>query len=238
MADDLTQRLYRLSIANAPSAPAESSPPAYADAPSPPAYAASALSAPVATSTQPSPAIATSAQPSPAIPTRSRRKGKKKHGGYVVFVGKQAGVYRTWSECNEQVYRVSHSVHHGYQSVTEARYAFEVAKANGLTFSCGEAVISVGGEMGATRLTMDDLYPCLAFIDDAISSAIAPDQHGWYVVFKGKQPGVFRTYLEVSLYTTGLASAVQVSYSSRDEAVSAFERALGQGRVYRLIRDW
>ena len=86
-----------------------------------------------------------------------------------------------------------HSFHQSYPTVAEARAAFEVARAYGLTFSCGEGAIAVDGQTSATRVSPSDLVLCLAFLDDPASITIAPADNVWHVVYKGVQPGVYRS---------------------------------------------
>ncbi|TRM63044.1 hypothetical protein BD626DRAFT_368110, partial [Schizophyllum amplum] len=154
---------------------------------------------------------------------------------YVVFIGRVAGVYTTWPECKAQVNGVKHNSYQGYPSVSEARAAFDVARRRGLTFSCSNATATVGRQISQTPMSSADLALGLAFLDDDASVAIAPHGHLWYVVFKGVQPGVYRTYNEVVLGTTGLAGAEHGSYRSREDAIAAFKVALGEGKVWRLM---
>ncbi|KAL1661533.1 hypothetical protein EV715DRAFT_214748 [Schizophyllum commune] len=212
---------------------------AVADEPAPPAYSAS----PPSPAAVPSEPVATHATPSTAraVESRSCRGRPAKRPGYVVFLGKTAGVYTTWyvvaDACNSQVAHVSHSVHHKYDSLAEAQAAFDVALGRGLTYSCGEGSIVVGRQRSAERLSPADLVLCLAFMDDETSMAMAPARHSWYVVYQGLQPGVYRTYVEVMLSTSGLQDAVHDKYKERDAAVDAFTSALQRGSVYRLTRS-
>ncbi|TRM55226.1 hypothetical protein BD626DRAFT_419743 [Schizophyllum amplum] len=211
MTDELTQRLFGLAIA---------------DDAAPPSYSTSLPAS--------EPVIAS--RPSTNIQSRSSTKRSAKHGAYVVFIGKNAGVYRTWKDCFPNVNGVKHNSYQGYPSFAEAGAAFDVARARGLTFSCANTALTVARQTSETRLTSEDLILCLAFLDDDASNAIAPPGHFYYTVFKGSQPGVYRTYLEVVLATTGLAGAVHGSYRAREEAITAFKRELDSGRVYRLNR--
>ncbi|KAL1658416.1 hypothetical protein GGF50DRAFT_10724, partial [Schizophyllum commune] len=172
--------------------------------------------------------------PPRVVPARSARRGRSKRG-YVVFVGKQSGVYTTWDACNAQVHRVNHSFHQSYPTLAEARAAFEVARAYGFTFSCGEGTIAVGAQVAATPVPASDLVLCLAFLDDPASKVISPADDAWYVVYKGVQPGVYRSYVEVGILTTGLADARHCSFTTREEAVESFTSALERGQVFRIV---
>ena len=88
---------------------------------------------------------------------------------------------------------MSHANLRGYTTVASARAAYEAARSRGLLFSCFDAVATVSRQISETRLTSDDLILCLAFLDDEASCAIASEDHDWYVVLKGSQPGVYRT---------------------------------------------
>lgn len=52
-------------------------------------------------------------------PSNSRREA------YVVFVGRNPGVYLSWEETKEQVHRFSGQNYKGFDSLEEAREAFD-----------------------------------------------------------------------------------------------------------------
>ena len=98
-------------------------------------------------------------------------------------------------ECQAQVSNVPHSSFKGYTTKRAADMAFAAAQARGLTFACGYGSIATTQIIACIPLTIDDLPICLAFLDDETSLAMAeaePD-HAWYVVFRGTQPGIYRT---------------------------------------------
>ncbi|TRM56326.1 hypothetical protein BD626DRAFT_414228 [Schizophyllum amplum] len=211
MTDDLTQRLFQLTVADNGLPCYEAIPPAASTAQTP---------------------SNTSADTTLAAPPRK----SKKPGAYVVFLGQKAGVYTNWDDCRSQVTGIKHNSYLGYKTMNEARAAFEAARGRGLTFSFADATATVGQHITETRLSIEDLVLCTAFMDDATSVAMAPSGHLWYVVFQGVQPGVYRTYHEAMLSTTGLKGAALRSYRGRDEAVGAFKIALESGEVRKLTR--
>ncbi|TRM58350.1 hypothetical protein BD626DRAFT_360221, partial [Schizophyllum amplum] len=154
---------------------------------------------------------------------------------YVVFIGRKAGVYTEWADCRAQVSAVKHNSYKSFGTLAKGQAAFAAAHARGLTFSCGSATLNVGRVVERYPMMPDDLPLCLAFIDDDTSTAMAAADHIWYVVFAGTQPGVYRTYHEAALATTGLNGAKQRSYMTRVEAEGAFKQALYAAEVHRLV---
>ncbi|KAI4517114.1 hypothetical protein K525DRAFT_180023, partial [Schizophyllum commune Loenen D] len=156
---------------------------------------------------------------------------------FAVFIGRQTGVFTNWDECNEQVTGVRHNSYKGYASKSLAEAAFSAAQTRGLTFACGPNTLSVSRVGVRVRLVESDLPLCLAFLDDETSIAMSGGdrQQFWYVVYRGSQPGVYRTYHEVVLATTGLFNTVHKSYRERDEAIDAFTEALRAGTVEKFI---
>ncbi|TRM61975.1 hypothetical protein BD626DRAFT_404670 [Schizophyllum amplum] len=155
---------------------------------------------------------------------------------YVVFVGRTAGVYGKWCDCRLQVNGVKHNSYKSFFSSEKAEEAFSAAQARGLTYSCGSDTISVGRVTGRERMFPDSLPLCLAFTDDAASQAMSAAGDPWYVVVAGTQPGVYRTFHEALLATTGLEGAKHRSFPSRAQAQREMKRALDNGEVYRLSR--
>ncbi|TRM56388.1 hypothetical protein BD626DRAFT_359291, partial [Schizophyllum amplum] len=154
---------------------------------------------------------------------------------YAVFVGRRAGVYLTWfATCDAQVHGVRHNSYKGYRSTVDAYGAFNIAQSRGLTFSCGDNVIRVAQVASRVRLDLGDLPLCMAFVDDEVGITMAERTSFWYVVYQGTQPGVYRTYHEVQLATTGIAGAQHGSFRERGDAIDAFTTALERGNVYKL----
>ncbi|KAF6742546.1 Caulimovirus viroplasmin-domain-containing protein [Ephemerocybe angulata] len=53
------------------------------------------------------------------------------HKAYVVFVGRNPGVYQTWDSTAKQVNKYSGAVHKGYNSIENARVAWANSQAKG-----------------------------------------------------------------------------------------------------------
>jgi len=51
--------------------------------------------------------------------------GNSRREAYVVFVGRNPGVYLSWEETKEQVHRFSGQNYKGFDSLEEAREAFD-----------------------------------------------------------------------------------------------------------------
>ncbi|KAI5824192.1 hypothetical protein K523DRAFT_253640 [Schizophyllum commune Tattone D] len=174
------------------------------------------------------------------VHSSGRRRGKTGYRAYAVFIGRQTGVFVSWSvhDCASQVQGVRHNSYKGYESVSLAQAAFDAARSRGLTFACGMNILSVFRVAVRVRLLPSDLPLCLAFLDDDTSIAMSGGerQQFWYVVYRGSQPGVYRTYHEVVLATTGLIGAEHKSYREREDAIEAFAEALRGGGVEKFIR--
>ena len=61
--------------------------------------------------------------PRPTPITRSRRKGKPKKY-YVVWRGRNPGIYLTWDDCKEEVDCYSGARYRSYRTLSEAQVAF------------------------------------------------------------------------------------------------------------------
>lgn len=51
--------------------------------------------------------------------------GNSRRAAYVVFEGRKPGIYRTWEETKEQVHQFSGNDYKGFDSIEEAREAFD-----------------------------------------------------------------------------------------------------------------
>ena len=53
------------------------------------------------------------------------RVGNSRRAAYVVFIGRNPGVYLSWKETEEQVHQFSGNDYKGFDSLEEAREAFD-----------------------------------------------------------------------------------------------------------------
>ncbi|KAL1750060.1 hypothetical protein FB107DRAFT_177455, partial [Schizophyllum commune] len=115
MADELAERFLHLEIEGDAPPPYSASASAATDVPSiaTPAQLPTSVLPQSAGRATDAPSVAPTVQPPRNVPATGRHRGRSKRG-YVVFVGKRSGVYTTWTACNAQVFRVSHSFHQSY----------------------------------------------------------------------------------------------------------------------------
>ncbi|KAL1685935.1 hypothetical protein GGG16DRAFT_38113, partial [Schizophyllum commune] len=115
MADELAERFLHLEIEGDAPPPYSASASAATDVPSiaTPAQLPTCVLPRSAGRATDAPSVAPTVQPPRNVPATGGRRGRSKRG-YVVFVGKRSGVYTTWTACNAQVFRVSHSFHQSY----------------------------------------------------------------------------------------------------------------------------
>ena len=52
------------------------------------------------------------------------REGNSRRAAYVVFIGRNPGVYLSWKETEEQIHQFSGNDYKGFDSLEEAREAF------------------------------------------------------------------------------------------------------------------
>lgn len=173
-----------------------------------------------------------------------RQKSKKSPKVYVVFIGKQPGVYTSWyahppvavrilltfawrDNCEEQITGVA-SVHQGYSSGSDAAKAYRFAVQQGMVSR------TVAGRAFDTRVapraSVDFLTAPESKFDNALNVGITRKR--WYNVYQGRVPGIYRTYLECSLSVVSVSNAVHDSFFTLQEARDAYTEADNEGRVF------
>ncbi|KAJ7631459.1 hypothetical protein DFH06DRAFT_1337866 [Mycena polygramma] len=146
------------------------------------------------------------------------KKRRPKAAAYVVFYGRQPGVYRVWSEANAVVSGCSGAIYRGYPTVEEATAAFQYAQARRWTRRPGSRRVSVSDAIAvpAPSQAADTVNPLHGSesLDDT-----------WYVVYHGIQPGVYHSLLEAQLNTVGVAKSVYEGVEGKDAAFAAYREA-------------
>ncbi|KAJ6504306.1 hypothetical protein C8R47DRAFT_1210372 [Mycena vitilis] len=161
-----------------------------------------------------------------------KKKRKPKSHAYVVFFGRQPGVYRLWyEEAEPLVSGVSGSLYQGYPSFDLATAAYEYARDHGWTrvLTSSELVL-----LDSTVLPPIPRLPTPAQPTAALNPLHVEGDGRWYVVFCGIVPGVYQSSLECSLNVVGLRCAVHASFATQSLAIREFRKASAEGRVKRL----
>ncbi|KIY60714.1 hypothetical protein CYLTODRAFT_460499 [Cylindrobasidium torrendii FP15055 ss-10] len=116
---------------------------------------------------------------------------------YVVFIGHETGVVRTWRKCQNLVSGVPYNIYQGYQTYELAVKAYNHALANRFVHKSGQLPAD-------WRLNVREPGPL--FVGVASKK--------FYVVFRGICPGVYTTYLEAMISVLGVNGNVFRSYDN------------------------
>ncbi|KAJ6503115.1 hypothetical protein DFH09DRAFT_1102052 [Mycena vulgaris] len=155
----------------------------------------------------------------------SKKKPRAKKAAYVVFCGKQCGVFLTWAETEKLVSGVRHSIFRGYRSQSEASAAFAYAQARSWTrVSDAPLVVSIP----ALPQPIEDRVPSL--LPNPLNGSEALNGQ-WYIVYRGICPGVYRSHLESQLNTLGVRGSLHESIEGRASAIQKFDAATRRGDV-------
>ncbi|KAJ7472808.1 hypothetical protein FB451DRAFT_1399006 [Mycena latifolia] len=132
------------------------------------------------------------------------KKPRTKKAAYVVFCGREIGVFRTWGQTEPLVKGVSNAILHGYTTTAEAEAAFAYALQK------------------SWPTTSQDLNPLNGSkdLDDR-----------WHVVYRGITPGVYRSHLESQLNTLGVPGALHKAIEGRRAALEKYAAATQHGDV-------
>ncbi|KAJ7466769.1 hypothetical protein B0H11DRAFT_1921666 [Mycena galericulata] len=152
-----------------------------------------------------------------------KHKPRRKKRAYAVFYGRRPGVYATWASVSPLVTGIPGAIFQGYRTMAAAEAAFEYARAKTWTRLL---------ETRSPQPPIPRLPDATQFLDES-NPLHKPD--GWYIVYCGIAPGVYRSSLECSLNTIGLSGATFDSVEGRDDAVNLYQSALRRGDV-RILR--
>ncbi|KAJ7886947.1 hypothetical protein B0H13DRAFT_2342687 [Mycena leptocephala] len=139
------------------------------------------------------------------------------------------GPYNAWDQVRPLVDGVSGSLFQGYDSIEEARAAFQYAEERSWTRDCTSPRPPSSWPASLVPQPtgfLDAPNPLHTGLTGSASRG-----HRWYVVFRGITPGVYQSSPECGLNTCGLSGAVHKSYLSKPMAVAEYQNALAGGRV-------
>ncbi|KAJ7709327.1 hypothetical protein B0H16DRAFT_1745867 [Mycena metata] len=152
----------------------------------------------------------------------SRHKNRKpRSAAWAVFYGGEVGVFTVWDATQRSITGHGLTIYAGYPSEEAARAAFQYARDRGWTADSEPTV--------ATSL------PPSAHEDNPLNSGSPSDV--WYGVCRGLAPGVYRSWLECSLNTSGVKGNLCASFPTRADAEAVFVQAQAPGHVKYLSRD-
>ncbi|KAJ7799667.1 hypothetical protein B0H13DRAFT_1933001 [Mycena leptocephala] len=152
---------------------------------------------------------------------RRNRSHKASAGAYAVFYGDEVGVFEKWADANRSASGHSPAILASFPSVQAAQAALEYARSKGWT-----ADSSPPASASATALA-----PAGAFEDNPLNQGTTGF---WYAICRRVVPGVYRSYLECSLNTSGVRGNLCASFNTRAEAEAAFAQARS-GNLLRSI---
>ncbi|KAF9000550.1 hypothetical protein BDZ89DRAFT_1147220 [Hymenopellis radicata] len=151
---------------------------------------------------------------------RPKKKRPSKH--WVVFAGRETGIFSNWEDVAVQIAGVP-SVTQGYASKTAAEEAFAHAKA------CGW--VPHGQHLPATAALLD-----IPFLTAAEASFVNALNRGitnkrWYCVYQGRRPGIYRSNLECQLNVHEVSKASYESWGTLSIAREKYLNAQREGTV-------
>ncbi|KAJ7430147.1 hypothetical protein B0H11DRAFT_2247749 [Mycena galericulata] len=155
-----------------------------------------------------------------AVEKRTKKRTKK--AAYTVFYGNPSGVFLTWDEAAAAVRGVKGSIFRGYATVPDAHAAYAYARARGWTRSLNGPVEPSMAALPSPSQPLDSVNPLHG--TDALNET-------WYIVYRGIRPGVYHSFLEVMLNTSGLSNTLYDSVTGRAEAFALFAQAQEDGNV-------
>ncbi|KAJ7079043.1 hypothetical protein C8R43DRAFT_910228, partial [Mycena crocata] len=141
---------------------------------------------------------------------------------FGIFFGGESGVFENWADVQRNITGHGLAIYSGFPTVAAAEAALAYARARGWT---SDSNVPAGTSM--TPLPVPSSYE-----DNPLNSAY-PSQL-WYVVCRGVVPGVYRSYLECSLNSSGVRGNLVASFPTREAAEAAYTQAL-DGRWVRCI---
>ncbi|KAJ7073295.1 hypothetical protein B0H15DRAFT_806880 [Mycena belliarum] len=157
-----------------------------------------------------------------------KKRGPRKRGGpppaaYTVFFGGKIGVFTRWADVQVAITGHGLAIHAGFPSLEAAEAALAFARSKGWT---GDSQPSA--PPSASPLPLPSSYE-----DNPLSSGT---NLLWYAVCRGVAPGVYRSYLECSLNTSGVPGNLCNSFETRVEAEHAMRLAYQNGWVRAIAR--
>ncbi|KAJ7895678.1 hypothetical protein B0H13DRAFT_1624304, partial [Mycena leptocephala] len=149
--------------------------------------------------------------------------------GIAVFYGRVPGVYEDWEVAQPLVSGVSSAIYQGYPTLALAQAAYDYARERGWTRVC-PAPPSAQRRSHVVRAM--ELPTPTGLLDGPNPLHVSSrGRKKWYIVYVGITPGVYQSFLECNLNTSGLRGATHESCTSKVVAVARYQEALAGGRV-------
>ncbi|KAJ7716211.1 hypothetical protein B0H16DRAFT_1476912 [Mycena metata] len=143
------------------------------------------------------------------------RKNKPRASAWTVFYGGEVGVFTDWAATQRSITGHGLAIYSGYRSKAAAEAALQYARGRGWT---ADSISTLPAALSSS--------PATALEDNALNAGSISDL--WYAVCCGIVPGVYRSYLECTLNTSGVRGNLE-------EAEAAFAQAQADGHVKRLF---
>ncbi|KAJ7940754.1 hypothetical protein B0H13DRAFT_1585975, partial [Mycena leptocephala] len=139
---------------------------------------------------------------------------------YVVFYGREVAVFQCWPDAQRSITGAGLAIHAGYPSMEAGLATLNYARSMGWTADSTSA-------HGAT-------HPTPSIEPNPLNAS--SKSNVWYVVCRGVVPGVYRSFLECSLNTSGVKGNMCNRFTTLKDAESAFDEALKSGWVRSIPR--
>ncbi|KZP02269.1 hypothetical protein FIBSPDRAFT_906010, partial [Athelia psychrophila] len=163
---------------------------------------------------------------------------KQQYPVYVVFAGLLPGIYDDWLEVKGMVNKVSHNIYKGYKTRLQAEHMWVLAKYKGYkTRLQAERMWVLANALGSTRV-LDGEGRAVAVpsgpMPPLVVNALGELSDGyldadWYVVTKGRTPGVYPAWNFAATQSQGVGGAIHKKYGTRAKAQRAFDLAHAAG---------
>ncbi|KAJ7697298.1 hypothetical protein B0H16DRAFT_1484812 [Mycena metata] len=160
-----------------------------------------------------------------SVHSTGRKSRKPRAHAWAVFYGGKVAVFTEWAATQHSITGHGLAIYAGFPSVAAASATLEYARAQGWT---GDLAPPSGQPPATFALPS-------AYDDNPLNSGAATNL--WYAVSRGIVPGVYRSYLECSLNTSGVQGNLCASFATCQEAESAFMQAHERGLVRCLSRN-
>ncbi|KAJ2928617.1 hypothetical protein H1R20_g8439, partial [Candolleomyces eurysporus] len=126
-------------------------------------------------------------------------------------------------EAAPQVNGLNYALHQSFDRYADAFEIWDKAERSGWI----EVLGGLRSSPNPTRVSSRPLGPSvsLSALEDNRRSSNSLSSRTHYVVIRGREPGVYTTWIEASMHVRGVPDAVHQSFNSRDEAWRVYENA-------------
>ncbi|KAJ7078637.1 hypothetical protein C8R43DRAFT_965971 [Mycena crocata] len=155
---------------------------------------------------------------------QASRAHKPPASAFVVFFGGDVAVFTRWGDVQRSITGHGLAIHCGFSSVAAANEALAYARSRGWT-----ADSSPPEGQNTSPLPFPSSHDDNPLNSDSRSTL-------WYAVCRGVVPGVYRSYLECSLNTSGVKGNLCNSFDTREAAETALSQAYKAGWVRHIAR--